>query len=99
LWHAFGFSGLETISFENQTGRIAQFMKRRILDIDDCSDSPMLAKSKSTHWGCKACWADACTAHSKYKPAKSSKIQGLTSDFFAGISPSSKLTDGRIRPR
>jgi hypothetical protein len=74
-------------------------MKRRILDVSDCSNNLLLRKSKNAHWGCKACWADACIAHGNYRPAASLKIQGLTSDFFAGISAASKSADVRISLR
>src|SRR5271156_4262585 len=79
--------------FHTRPSRKARCMRRRILDLADCSDSPLLLKSKHRHWGCKACWLDMCHAHGNHRVPGSAKIHRLTSDFFAGFSSTAVLGD------
>jgi hypothetical protein len=67
-------------------------MKSRILDLSDCSESPLLGESKCRRKWAKISWTDRSSVrqgrlHSRSHP----KISGLTEEYFTGVNKDAAL--------
>ena len=67
-------------------------MKRRILDVSDCAESPMLAESRLRHkWGRRSWTDNYLVPQANLRSRGNPKIDGLTEEYFTGIHANPQL--------